>query len=145
MSTYTPTIVVNTVPPVSVTMVGTLTYQEFLNILGIEVFAINTLILESTRFDQLRQSYTYNIFDANGVESQEIIKPRPDPYQKQPTMYLSLKDKQFILNGQSSLSFNILPNESLLLEFDSEEKGIADLSPDYLSNIDEYKKYQDKL
>lgn len=145
MPVYSPTIVVNNIPPVSITMVGALTYQEFLNILGIEVFKINELAIEALGFDQLREPYTYNIFDASGIQSTEVIKPRPDPYQKQPIIYLSLKDKSFILNGQSELSFNILPNENLTLEINSEEKAIADISGDYISNIDEYKKYADSL
>lgn len=145
MPTFSPTIVVNNNPSVSITMVGTISYQEFLNILGIEVYKINQLVLESIGFDQLRQPYAYGIFDANGIQSQEVIKPRPDPYQKQPTIYLCLKDKDFILNGQSSLAFNILPNENLTIEIDSQEKSISDLSPDYLSNIDQYKKYADSL
>lgn len=112
---YSPVITTNGIPAVSVTMAGNVTYQEFLNSLSQWNYQVKELYIRATTNDQLSQSIKYNIYDTTGGQFNTVVTIEVDPYQYQSAQVIDLKDKGILLNGQSSLSFNLLPNETVKL------------------------------
>jgi hypothetical protein len=76
--------------------------------------------------DQVHQIIRYNSFDSNGRKLAEPIVPNIDPYQFAAAIEIDTKDQEIILDGRSSLSFVILPNESILLVLETDCISLSD-------------------
>jgi hypothetical protein len=126
MATISPTIIVNSTPGIEVTMVGAITYPEFINTLGIYVYKVYRIILEALSIRQINQPITYHIYNPNGTAFQQQLKPRVDPYQRQATYVLPTGTKEIILNGFSSLAFLIRSGETVTMELCSDERSVLD-------------------
>lgn len=126
MATISPTIIINTTPAIEVTMVGAITYQEFINILGTYVFKVYKLVLEALSSVQINQPITYNIFNPIGTAFQQQLKPKVDPYQKQATYEMPTGRRDIILNGLSSLALLIRSGETVVMELCSDQRSVLD-------------------
>ena len=73
--------------------------------------------LFSTNIKQINGVVSYQIYDVNGKQSIQSLTPTVDPYQTQNSLFYDIDGKDVILNGQSSLAFDLLPNVTLKLEF----------------------------
>ena len=156
MASYSPAITINTSPTVQVTMAGALTYDEFVNSLGQFCYWIKGFRIQSSTYQQLQQPISYIINDANGQQLNQAIIPLADPYQFTTALKVDAKEFGIVLNGQSSLSLLLLPNEFIVLALDTEQvsnqDGLDSISPgnfkradDLLGNLSLYKKYLDSL
>jgi hypothetical protein len=145
MATTNPTIIQNDSTGVTVQGVNGFTYEQFLNSLGSNVFRVLEMYLTASSLPQLNQAISYNISDASGKDASEVITLDIDPYQKVSAFSKDLRDRNIILNGQSSLSFNILAGESLMIQLRSEQYNVSDglnvlsePNKDMLDGKDEY-------
>lgn len=116
MSAFTPTIINHTTPAVSV-VGGNVTYGELRQSLGDYVYLVESVYLYSTNIQQIGGVVKFQIYNVDGNKGVESLTPTIDPYQDQNSLFYSLKQRDVILNGQSNLSFNLLPNVYLKLEF----------------------------
>ncbi len=112
---YTPTITVNSTPAVQVDMAGALTYLEFLNSLGNWNYQVKEFYIRANSNAQINEPINYNIYDVTGQRFNQVINVEIDPYQHQPAQMVNVKQLGILLNGQSSLSFNLLPGEQILI------------------------------
>jgi hypothetical protein len=112
---YTPIVVVASVAPLKVTMGGNLSYQSFLNSLGTDVYRVMGYYIKTTSRDQLQQEIKYQISDADGNLTSNVISTSIDPNQKQNAYRQDLKDQNIVLNRFSTLQFDILPGEHITL------------------------------
>lgn len=126
MATISPTIIVSTTPAIQVTMVGAITYQEFINILGTYVFKVNKMVLEALRIQQINQPITYQIYNPVGSGAQQSLKPKVDPYQMQATYEMPSNHREIILNGFSSLALLIKNGETVAIELCSDQRSVLD-------------------
>lgn len=112
-------IVNHTQPAVSVQIadsgVPPLTYNQIKNSLGSQVYNVQGLYLYSTNLNQLLGVIQYQRFDSTGDQSYRSIALTIDPYQGTNALDVDLRKDEayYILNGNSSFSFTMLPNADL--------------------------------
>jgi hypothetical protein len=113
---FTPTIINNTLPAVSVTVadsgVPSVTYNQVRNSLGTYVYNVEGLYLYSTNINQINGVIQYQRFDSTGNQNYNSIVTVVDPYQLESALNVDLTtyEMMFILNGNSSFAATILPN-----------------------------------
>ncbi len=116
MPTLSPTIITNTTPAVTI-VGGNITYDEIRRSLGDYVYYVERVYMFSNNIKQINEVVAYQIYDVNGKQSIQSLTPTVDPYQTQNSLFYDIDEKDVILNGQSSLAFDLLPNVTLKLEF----------------------------
>jgi hypothetical protein len=112
----TPTIQTNTIggsSSISFTSVSSL--NSFIQQAAVNnLTLIGLTIYSPSNFNQLSQPFTLNRLTLSGNASTKIVTPIVDPYQK--TAVLKGVDMMgFILDGMSSIDYNILPNSQVQL------------------------------
>lgn len=118
---FAPTIIQNTLPQVSVTASDSgnppITYNQIKQSLGSQVYNIDGFYLYSTILNQLIGVIKYNRYDVNGNTDVRNIVTTIDPYQDTNALYKDLTKSNFgfILNGNSTVSTNILPQSYNIL------------------------------
>ena len=86
------------------------TYDQILQSLGSFVYGSEFIYLATTTYTQIGQPMKYLHFDANGNQAQTYLPFAVDPYQSQPAIYYETNSDEIILDGFSSLTFNLEPN-----------------------------------
>jgi hypothetical protein len=127
MAIYAANIISGVNPPdIQVQMVGAITYEEFTAIVGTVDFKLKQLFLEAQSNAQILQPINYNIIDSDGRQYNNTLKPKIDPYQYRSSLIQPTDAFQVILNGLSSLGFNLLPNENVTLSLISDKASFYD-------------------
>lgn len=95
-----------------------LTYNQIKNSLGNQVYNIQGLYLYSTNVNQLLGVIQYQRYDSTGEQSYRSVALTIDPYQGTNALDVDLRTHSefYILNGNSSLSFTMLPNADLIFK-----------------------------
>jgi len=127
MATITPAITTSATPGIQLTMPGnTITYDEFMNMLGEWVFKVQTMYYLTTNIAQFNTPIAYSAYDVNGnVDGKKIVTP-VSPGQFQASQYVQLKGNGIIADGQSQLDFNLLANSQMQLIFYCIRKRVQD-------------------
>lgn len=116
MPSFAVTITITTTPAVVVTA-SNVTYDEIRRSLGDYVYLVERIYLFSNSFQQISGVVKYEHYDVNGNIKVESLTPTVDPYQTQKSLFYDTKKFDVILNGQSSLDFDLLPNSQIKIEF----------------------------
>jgi hypothetical protein len=116
LASFSVNIVSNTTPAVSVTLSGTVTYQQFQNSLGNFVYEVDEAYLYSTNQRQIQGTFLYSKYDSNGNQNTQTIISAISPYQYQSSIYIDLREKNLILDGRDYINFNLLPNTTLQIK-----------------------------
>ena len=116
MPSFAVTITITTTPAVAVTATN-VTYDEIRRSLGDYVYLVERVYLFSNSFQQISGVVKYEHYDVNGNIKVESLTPTVDPYQTQKSLFYDTKKFDVILNGQSSLDFDLLPNSEIKIEF----------------------------
>jgi hypothetical protein len=116
MPSFAVTITITTTPAVVVTA-SNVTYDEIRRSLGDYVYLVERVYLFSNSFQQISSVVKYEHYDVNGNIKVESLTPTVDPYQTQKSLFYDTKKFDVILNGQSSLDFDLLPNSEIKIEF----------------------------
>lgn len=123
---FNATTIIHTQPAVSVQVadsgVPPLTYNQIKNSLGNQVYNVQGLYLYSTNLNQLLGVIQYQRYDSTGEQSYRSIALTIDPYQGTNALDVDLRkqDAYYILNGNSSFSFTMLPNADLTFKMYSQ-------------------------
>ena len=125
MPLFSPTITINTVPAVTISG-SNITYDQVKNSLGDYAYLVDRVYIWADNPQQITGVALYNYLDATGVQRYVALTPTKDPYQNQPALYYDLKPYNVVFNGNSQLSFNLLPNVYLQLTFYSKRVGKQD-------------------
>lgn len=89
---------------------NTVTYNQILESLGTYVYGSEFIYIYTNSYTQLGQDFQYLHFDANGNQIVTYLTIGVDPYQNQSAIYYETNPEEVILDGFSSLTFNLLPN-----------------------------------
>jgi len=101
---------------VTITSTDSTPYAEIQTSMGSIQYQIKELYLFSTNASQILQPLTQKEYNVNGNIRNIIESPVINPYQYQNSLYY-IPTKEVVLNGNSNISFEILPNVTLRLIF----------------------------
>lgn len=139
MSSYSVTVVSGS-PAVSITLANGVTYQQFLNSLGAYVYWFDIVYLWTTNASQINEVVLYNYTDVNGNAKSLSVTPTKDPYQYSPALYINVKNFDIVVDGNSTFSFNLLPNTTLKFKLYGDGMSVNQLHGDKESNFDQLAK-----
>jgi hypothetical protein len=139
MGVYSATIIPSS-PSVSVQLANGVTYQQFQNSLGTYVYWFDVLYLFTNNPAQITQPILYNYTDVNGNAKVLSIIPTTDPYQFSSALYVNIKDLDIVVDGNSTVNFDLLPNTTLKLKLYGDVMSINALHGDKNDNFTELAK-----
>jgi len=128
------TITTNTTPAIINTLSGVTTYQQFKNSLGNIVYFINRVYLYSLNLRQIQGSFLYSKYDSDGKQNLQNVISAISPYQYQNSIYLSLKEKNLIIDGRDYVRFKMQPNTQLAIKLYVEKIANGDVLDYYSDN-----------
>ena len=143
----------NQPPAYTITLSGNVTYGQFKKSLGSYVYFINQLYLYSINLKQIQGSFYYYKYDSNGDANAQSVVSAISPYQYENSIYLSVEEKNLILDGRDFVKLNLEPNTILQAKLycdmisdgtDLDDKGINNFI-DYMRSSGEtdfFKEYQ---
>jgi hypothetical protein len=89
---------------------------------------------------QLGQDFKYLHFDANGNQIVTYLTIGIDPYQDQSATYYETNPEEIVLDGFSSLTFNLLPNQTVFFKtfvtVDSISGYLNEFNPDNFQQLE---------
>jgi len=115
-TTVVPVTIVNTTPNVSI-LPTNVTYEQFLNSLGDYVYWTQLVYIWSDVMMQLQGVPQFTHYDANGTQRFIYLTPTIDPFQAQNALFFDTKNYKIVIDGNSAVNLNLLPNVYLQLTF----------------------------
>lgn len=92
-------------------------YFVIQNSMGSYLYGIFYIYIQSNNTQQLLQGLSFRSYDANGDVKTFINTTTVDPYQYQNSLFVKPTFKDVVLNGRTSINFNLLPNETVNFVF----------------------------
>jgi len=86
-------------------------YNQILASLGTMVYGVGFIYMSSSSYTQVAQTFQYLHFSSNGNQLVTYLPFVIDPYQNQPAIYYETNEDEIILDGFSSLTFSLEPNQ----------------------------------
>jgi len=131
-----------------ITSLDSTTYEELLSSLGKGiVYKIKNLYLKTSTNEEALEPIKFVKKDVNGAFTNFFKINTIDPYQKQGNIIdTKIADKNFILDSQSSLVLDLLPNENIKLYLDVEVSELAEMLsvPSLLNELPDMKHFFDE-
>jgi hypothetical protein len=112
---YNPTIQTFPNGVVNVSSLDATSYNALTNSMGSWVYKIKTMYLKTNQLEQLSNPILFNEYDVNGTRQSFFQVMPADPYQFQTALNFDLVMNDVVLNGRTTLSFTINPNEVVFL------------------------------
>jgi hypothetical protein len=88
-------------------------YFVIQNSMGSYLYGIFYIYLQSNSPEQLLQGMNFRTYDVNGDIKSFINTTVIDPYQYQNSLFVKPISDKIILNGRTSINFNLLPSETV--------------------------------
>ena len=112
---YSPTIQTYPNGIVTISSLDSTSYNTLINSMGSWVYKINTIYLKANQLTQFTNPMLFNEYDVNGTR-QSFFQILPvDPYQFQTALNFDLVKNDVVLNGRTTLSMTVNPNEIIFL------------------------------
>ena len=92
-------------------------YFVIQNSMGSFLYGIFYIYMQTDTAQQLLQGLSFRTYDVNGEIKTFINNATIDPYQYQNSLFLKPISKNIVLNGRTSINFNLLPNEKINFVF----------------------------
>ena len=92
-------------------------YFVIQNSMGSFLYGIFYIYLQSNSPDQLLQGMNFRTYDVNGEIKSFINTTTIDPYQYQNSLFVKPISDDIVLNGRTSINFNLLPTETVNFVF----------------------------
>jgi hypothetical protein len=92
-------------------------YFVIQNSMGSYLYGIFYIYLQSNTPEQLLQGLNFRAYDVNGDIKTFINTTVIDPYQYQNSLFLKPISDKIVLNGRTSINFNLLPSETVNFVF----------------------------
>jgi hypothetical protein len=92
-------------------------YFAIQNSMGSYLYGIFYIYMQSNTQQQLLQGLSFRSYDSNGDIRRFINTTTIDPYQYQNSLFVKPINKDIVLNGRTSINFNLLPNEIINFVF----------------------------
>ena len=114
---YTPTITFYPTGVFTITSNTSTPYFVIQNSMGSFLYGVNNIYFQANTTQQLFQGFNFRSYDVNGDINSYINVTTVDPYQYQNSIFLKPIRKDIVLDGRTSISFNLLPTENVNLVF----------------------------
>lgn len=88
-------------------------YFSIQNSMGSYLYGIYYMYIQTNTSEQLLQGLNFRTYDVNGDIKSFINTTVIDPYQYQNSLFVKPISDKIVLNGRTSINFNLLPNESV--------------------------------
>jgi hypothetical protein len=88
-------------------------YFVIQNSMGSYLYGIFYIYLQSNSTEQLLQGLNFRSYDVNGDIKTFLNTTVIDPYQYQNSLFVKPIRKDIVLNGRTSINFNLLPSETI--------------------------------
>jgi hypothetical protein len=92
-------------------------YFVIQNSMGSYLYGIFYIYLQSNSANQLLQGMNFRTYDVNGEIKSFINTTVISPYQYQNSLFVKPVSKDIVLNGRTSINFNLLPTETINFVF----------------------------
>lgn len=92
-------------------------YFVIQNSMGSYLYGIYYMYLQSNSPEQLLQGLNFRSYDVNGEIKSFINTTTIDPYQYQNSLFVKPISDKIVLNGRTSINFNLLPSENVNFVF----------------------------
>jgi hypothetical protein len=92
-------------------------YFVIQNSMGSYLYGIYYIYLQSNTPEQLLQGLNFRTYDVNGEIKSFINTTVIDPYQYQNSLFVKPLSDKIVLNGRTSINFNLLPSENINFVF----------------------------
>lgn len=92
-------------------------YFVIQNSMGSYLYNIYSIYIQSNSPEQLLQALNFRTYDVNGEIKSFINTTTIDPYQYQNALFLKPISDNIVLNGRTSINFNLLPSENVNFVF----------------------------
>jgi hypothetical protein len=92
-------------------------YFVIQNSMGSYLYGIFYIYLQSNTPQQLLQGMNFRTYDVNGEIKSFINTTTIDPYQYQNALFVKPISDDIVLNGRTSINFNLLPTETVNFVF----------------------------
>lgn len=137
VSVVTPTITTSSFASV---VSNTVTYNQILASLGTFVYGSEFIYMATNTYTQISQPFQYLHFDANGNQITTYLPFAIDPYQSQPSIYFETNPDEVTLDGFSSLTFTLEPNNVIYFKtfvlVTSDSGFLDDLHPSNFQQVE---------
>lgn len=131
---------------VSVISLDSTPYYMIQNSMGSFVYGVEQMYLKANSNSQILESYKFRKYNVNGNIESFYEVPTINPYQYQSSLFLDMKKDNVVLDGRTSLSLTILPNETLFLILYTNQLANRDFVPETnFFNNDFFNGYQEIL
>ena len=114
---YTPIITFYPTGVFTITSNTSTPYFVIQNSMGSFLYGVNNIYFQANTTQQLFQGFNFRSYDVNGDINSYINVTTVDPYQYQNSIFLKPIRKDIVLDGRTSISFNLLPTENVNLVF----------------------------
>ena len=92
-------------------------YFVIQNSMGSYLYGIYYIYIQSLSSNQILQGLNFRTYDVNGDIKSFINTTVIDPYQYQNSLFVKPISDKIVLNGRTSINFNILPSETVNFVF----------------------------
>jgi hypothetical protein len=88
-------------------------YFVIQNSMGSYLYGIYYIYFQGNSIEQLLQGLNFRSYDVNGDIKSFLNTTTIDPYQFQNSLFVKPISEKIVLNGRTSVNFNLLPSESV--------------------------------
>lgn len=92
-------------------------YSQIQNSMGSYLYGIFFIYLQSSTPEQLLQGLSFRTYDVNGEIKTFVNTTTIDPYQYQNSLFIRPVSKDIVLNGRTSINFDLLPTQNINFVF----------------------------
>jgi hypothetical protein len=92
-------------------------YFVIQNSMGSYQYGVDDIYMQSNTAQQLLQGLSFRSYDANGDINNFLNATTVSPYQYQNSLFIKPIRNDIVLDGRTSVSFNLLPNENVNFTF----------------------------
>jgi hypothetical protein len=92
-------------------------YFVIQNSMGSFVYGVDEIYLQANSAEQLLQGLSFRSYDVNGDVNNFINTTTVDPYQYQNSIFVKPIRNDIVLDGRTSINFNLLPSETINFVF----------------------------
>jgi hypothetical protein len=92
-------------------------YLEIQNSMGSYQYRVDNIYMQCNTAQQLLQGLSFRSYDVNGDINNFLNATTVSPYQYQNSLFIKPIRKDIVLDGRTSISFNLLPIENVNFSF----------------------------
>lgn len=98
-------------------------YFMIQNSMGSYQYGVDMIYIQSDTTEQLFQNISFRSYDVNGDISNFLNVTTVNPYQYQNSLFMKPTRKGVVLDGRTSISFDLLPTEDVNFVFYTREQS----------------------